>query len=124
MKADKKAIAKMLFKMHLKPKANVQKSAKYYNDLLVAGLWYSGDVELTEEERVAAAYPNYLIFALFENGDLVKFTTGDRYLEAEKVLTEPWRTEMLDELIDPEEGWEEIEHINITGAKTIWGLPL
>jgi len=121
---DKKAQATMLFKMHLKPKTSFQKSVKYYREWLVTQLWYSGNVELTEEEKVAFAYPHYVIFALFENGDLVRFVSGRRHLSVEKVLTEPWRTEMLDELLDPEMLWEEIDHINITGAKTVWGAPL
>jgi len=122
---DKKAQAAMLFKMHLKPKVNIQYSKKFYSSHdFVNLMWYSGDCDMGEDEKIAFAYPSYVFYALFENGDLVEFSTEGRYFHATKVITEPWRTEKLDDLRDPEMLWEKIEHINMPKLEEIWGAPL
>lgn len=126
---DKKLQAAMLFKMHLRPHQGKQQNVDYYRSTVFTDtLVYAGELELGEDEKIAIAYPNYTIIALFHNGDLVEFSTEGRYLNAVRVFIEPRRTEILEELRDPdlymEETWEEIDDLVMPNVDEMWRAPL
>lgn len=124
MKADKKAIARMLFKMHLKP-TTVGKELWQYNDYNFTKLIsFAEDVELEDTQKIAWAYPDHEFAVRFMNGDVVLFETVGRDLHARKILRGIEAARLMAEVEDDPDTWMEMDEIYIPDATEIYGAAL
>jgi hypothetical protein len=121
---DKKDIAKMLFKMHLKPKPTGKELWRYNDYNFTKLISFAEDTEMEDTQRIAWAYPNHEFVARFTNGDVVIFETEGRDLHARKVLTGIEAARLMAEVEDDPDTWMEMDEIYIPEATEIYGAPL
>ncbi len=129
---EDKAKAKMLINMHLGIKDTFQPTSsglKYYSSLqFLDGVRYTGHFDMVESKKIAWAYPGYEIAALFNNGDLVIFSTEGRELHVMRIAGREERAQILQDIEDAkgnmETHWDNMNNIHIPNTKRIWGAPL
>ena len=125
MMDDNKKVAQMLFKMHLKKKkeepTESELLARYNSPHFREKLMYGGALNMSEEQRIAWAYPEHEI-VMHVDGLLVYFETpGGTELQATVVEA----TNVADELrwIKSAQWWEECKDIFVPNGRA-WVRPL
>lgn len=116
---DKKAIAKMLFKMHLKK--GTRRDLDYYFTDDFAETIMVAVPDMNNLEKIGRYWPDHEFMILFEDDTLIFFDTegGDRMRPFE-IADERAKDEALDAARNVEwTEWYETDQVRIDGA-TIW----
>lgn len=123
--ANKKAVARMLFKMHLKSRSSGKQLWQYNDRNFTKGIGFADDnIEMTDTEKIAWSYPDHEFVARFINGDVVRFETTGRDFRAMEILTGIEASRLMAEIEDDTETWMEMDEIFIPEATEIYGAAL